>query len=107
MVVKSMGKAIGLLEVFGLACALKAADAGCKAGYVTIDSFDKNKPLNAHLLPVPLLVCIKFRGNIEDVRMAMEAAVREAEQITGVYQKHIIPQPDDGVEALLQINCLE
>ena len=58
-----MGEAVGILEVFGLVCAFMAADAGCKAGNVRLEPFDKNKPANADSLPVPLLVTIKFRGS--------------------------------------------
>ncbi len=36
-----------MLEVFGLATAFAAADAGCKAGNVRLENFDKNKPANA------------------------------------------------------------
>ena len=57
-----MAEAVGILEVFGLATAFVAADAGCKAANVRLEVFDKNKPANADSLPVPLLVCIKFRG---------------------------------------------
>ena len=32
-----------MLEVFGLATAFAAADAGCKAGNVRLENFDKNK----------------------------------------------------------------
>ena len=39
-----MGEAVGMLEVFGLATAFAAADAGCKAGNVRLETFDKNKP---------------------------------------------------------------
>ena len=67
-------EAVGLLEVFGLVCAFLAADAGCKAGNVRLEVFDKNKPANADALPVPLLVTVKFRGDIEDVTEAMKAA---------------------------------
>ena len=56
-----MAEAVGILEVFGLATAFVAADAGCKAANVHLEVFDKNKPANADSLPVPLLVCIKFR----------------------------------------------
>ena len=42
-----MGEAVGMLEVFGLATAYAAADAGCKAGNVRLETFDKNKPANA------------------------------------------------------------
>lgn len=102
-----MGKAVGLLEVFGLVCAFVAADAGCKAGNVTIEAFDKNKPLNADKLPVPLLVCIKFRGSVDDVHAAMEAAERAAKDMTGVYSKHIIARPESNTEEFLKLNCLK
>ncbi len=60
-----MAEAVGILEVFGLATAFVAADAGCKAANVRLEVFDKNKPANADSLPVPLLVCIKFRGSVQ------------------------------------------
>ena len=59
-----MAKAVGILEVFGLVAGFVAADAGCKAADVTIENFDKNKPGNADALPVPLIVSIKFRGDV-------------------------------------------
>ena len=34
-------EAVGMLEVFGLATAFAAADAGCKAGNVRLENFDK------------------------------------------------------------------
>ena len=40
-----MGKATGFIEVFGLAAAFVAVDAGCKAADVTVEHFDKNKPV--------------------------------------------------------------
>ena len=49
-------EAVGMLEVFGLVCAMVAADAGCKAGNVTIEAMDKNKPANADPLRVPCLL---------------------------------------------------
>ena len=36
-----MAEAVGMLEVFGLATAFAAADAGCKAGNVWLENFDK------------------------------------------------------------------
>ena len=62
-----MAEAVGILEVFGLTTAFVAADAGCKAANVHLEVFDKNKPANADSLPVPLLVCIKYRGSVSDV----------------------------------------
>ena len=37
-----MADAVGILEVFGLATAFVAADAGCKAANVRLEVFDKN-----------------------------------------------------------------
>ena len=31
-----MGEAVGILEVYGLVCAFLAADAGCKAGNLSL-----------------------------------------------------------------------
>ena len=76
-----MNNAVGILEVYGLACAFMAADAGCKAADVTLENFDKNKPGNADALPVPLLVTIKFRGNVAAVEAAMEAGIAKANEV--------------------------
>ena len=70
--------AVGMLEVFGFACAMVAADAGCKAGNVYIEAIDKNKPANAESL------------------LAM----------TGIYSKHIIAKPDEGTEGMLKLSCI-
>ncbi len=69
-----MAEAVGILEVFGLATAFVAGDAGCKAANVRLEVFDKNKPANADSLPVPLLVCIKYRGSVADnIRLLKES----------------------------------
>ena len=102
-----MGKATGILEVFGLVCAFLAADAGCKAANVRLENFDKNKPANADALPVPLLVTVKFRGSVSDVESAMEAAIRTAKQVTGVVQSHIIARPEEDTEKMLKLNAFD
>ena len=98
-----MEEAVGILEVYGLVCAFMAADAGCKAGNVRLEPFDKNKPANADSLPVPLLVTIKFRGSVSDVEAAMEAGERMAKSLTGVVQKHVIPRPTADTEKMLKL----
>lgn len=102
-----MGEAVGILEVYGLTCAFMAADAGCKAGNVRLDHFDKNKPGNADELEVPLLVCIKFRGNIADVEAAIQAAGHRANELTGVVQQHVIPNPTKDTEKMLKLNAFD
>lgn len=96
-------RAVGILEVYGLVCAFLAADAGCKAANVTLEPFDKNKPANADSLPVPLLVTIKFRGSVADVKAAVEAGRQMAEQTTGVVTSHVIPRPTEDTLKMLGI----
>ncbi|MDO5573599.1 MAG: BMC domain-containing protein [bacterium] len=102
-----MANAVGMIEVFGLVAAFVAADAGCKAGNVTIETFDKNKPANADALPVPLIVMVKFRGSVSDVRAAVEAAEEAANQLTGVISKHVIPSPETDTEKMLKLSGLD
>lgn len=102
-----MTSAVGMIEVFGLVAAFVAGDAGCKAANVTIEAFDKNKPANADTLPVPLIVMVKFRGSIEDVTAAIEAAERAAASLTGVISKHVIARPEEGIEKMLKLSGLD
>ncbi len=102
-----MEQAVGLLEVYGLVCAFMAADAGCKAADVKLETFDKNKPANADALPVPLLVTVKFRGSVAAVEAAMEAAEAVAKSVSGIVQKHIIARPTDDTGKMLKLSGLD
>ena len=97
-------EAVGILEVYGLACAFLAADAGCKAGNVRLENFDRNKPINAESLSVPLLITVKFRGSIADVEAAMDAAEAAAQSHSGVLQRHIISSPTSDTEKMLSLS---
>ena len=102
-----MKSAVGMIEVYGLVAAFAACDAGCKAANVTVENFDKNKPANPDGLPVPLQVLVKFRGSVEDVTAAVEAAEIAANQISGVVTKHIIAGMDEGSERMLKLNAFD
>ena len=102
-----MGKATGFIEVFGLAAAFVAVDAGCKAANVTVETLDKNKPGNADALPVPLIVLIKFRGTVEDVKAAVDAAERAVAPLTGVISKHVIANTEESTEKMLKLNAFD
>ena len=102
-----MGEAVGIVELYGLVAAFAAADAGCKAANVILENFDKNKPANADALPVPLIVAVKFRGSVSDVTAAVEAAVRRANEISGVITTHIIAIPEPDTEKMLKISGLD
>ena len=102
-----MGKATGIIEVYGLAAAFVAVDAGCKAAAVTVETLDKNKPGNADALPVPLIVAIKFRGTVENVKAAVEAAEEAAKKVSGVITKHIIANTEESTEKMLKLNAFD
>lgn len=102
-----MGKAVGFIEVYGLAAAFVACDAGCKAADVYVETFDKNKPGNPDGLPVPLIVCIKFRGSVSAVKAAIEAAKAAAEQVSGVISTHVIANPEPDTEKMLKLNAFD
>ena len=102
-----MEEAAGILEVYGLVCAFMAADAGCKAADVRLETFDKNTPANADSLPVPLLVTVKFRGSVAAVEAAMEAGEAMAKSLTGVVQKHIIARPTEDTGKMLKLNAFD
>lgn len=102
-----MAEAVGMIEVYGLTAAFVAADAGCKAANVRLEKFDKNKPANSESLPVPLIVMVKFRGSVEDVKAAVESAEISANTITGIISKHIISRPDYEIEKMLKITGLD
>lgn len=102
-----MSKAVGFIEVYGLAAAFLACDAGCKAADVTVENFDKNKPGNPDGLSVPLIVCVKFRGDVSAVKAAIEAAKSAAESVSGVVSTHIIASPEDDTEKMLTINAFD
>ncbi len=102
-----MAQACGIIEVFGLVTAFEAADAGCKAANVTLEPFDRNKPANADALPVPLIICIKFRGSVVDVTAAVDAAQEVAERSTGMVSRYIISGPDEGTQMMFGLNAFD
>ena len=102
-----MKSAVGMIEVYGLVAAFAACDAGCKAANVTVENFDKNKPANPDGLPVPLQVLVKFRGSVEDVTAAVEAAEVAAMQISGVVTKHIIASMEEDSQKMLKLNAFD
>jgi len=102
-----MAQAIGFIEVFGLVAAFAAGDAGCKAANVTMETFDKNKPANADKLPVPLIVLVKFRGSVEDVRAAVEAGTEVAKKVSGVISSYVIASPDPQTEPMFKLKAFD
>ena len=102
-----MGKATGIVEVYGLVAAFVACDAGCKAADVTTENFDKNKPGNPDELTVPLIVAVKFRGTVAAVEAAVAAAAEAAKKVSGVVTTHILTSTEPDTEAMLKINAFD
>ena len=102
-----MAQAVGMLEVFGLVAAFAAGDAGCKAANVVMEPFDKNKPATADSLPVPLIVMVKFRGSVEDVRAAVEAGAEAANRVSGVVTQYVIARPEPDTEKMLHLKAFD
>ena len=102
-----MRNAVGMIEVYGLVAAFAACDAGCKAADVTVEPFDKNKPAHPEGLPVPLLVLVKFRGSVENVTAAVEAAEIAANRVSGVVTKRVIAGFEEQAEPMLKLNAFD
>jgi len=102
-----VAQAVGMLEVYGLVAAFAAGDAGCKAANVVMETFDKNKPANADALPVPLIVMVKFRGSVDDVKAALEAGAQAAKRVSGVVAMHMIARPEEDSEKMLKLSGLD
>ena len=73
-----MSEAVGLIEVQGYSVALTAMDKACKAADITITGIDVNNPAQGEKAPIPVVVQVKFKGKISDVKIALEVAKQEA-----------------------------
>jgi microcompartment protein CcmL/EutN len=90
-----------------LVAAFVACDAGCKAANVTVENFDKNKPGNPDGLKVPLIVAVKFRGDVSAVEAAIDAAKLAAERVSGVVTTHILTSTEPSTEPMLKLNAFD
>ena len=99
--------ALGMIEVYGYTTSIVIADTVAKAADVKVVAIDKNKPANADTLEVPLIMVIKFRGSVEDVKAAVDAAADAADRLTGTITKHIIANTEESTEKMLKINALD
>mgnify|MGYP005749084511 CR=1 FL=1 len=98
-----MTNALGMLEVQGYSVALAAMDKACKAANVTITGMDCNNPTQGDSAPIPVVVQVKFTGEISDVRVALEVARYEASRLIDEKDvlTRLIPKPFKGLEKLL------
>ncbi|MEK6452937.1 BMC domain-containing protein [Caldifermentibacillus hisashii] len=100
-----MKKAIGFLEVQGYSVALTAIDKACKAAIITIEGINCNNPKLGDRAPIPVVIQVKFTGDVENVKLALEVAKQEAEMYISHndVMTHFIPLGTKGIEKLLPI----
>ena len=98
-----MSKALGLLEVFGFTTAVVIGDMIAKAADVHIVALDKNKPANGDAAEVPLLMTIKFEGNVADVEQALMVGVEEAKRRNLLVTYDLISRQAEDTEKMARI----
>ena len=100
-----MAKALGLIEVYGFTTAVVVGDMVAKAADVTIIALDKNKPANGDAAEVPLLMTVKFEGDVGAVESAMEVGVAEAKRRDKLVVAHMITRQEADTEKMARINA--
>jgi microcompartment protein CcmL/EutN len=92
-----MPKAVGSIETKGFPAVLAAADAMVKAGRITLVGYIRAGSAR---------FTVNIRGDVSEVKRAVEAGVEAAEAVYGgtVETWVIIPNPHENVEAVLPIS---
>lgn len=87
------GMAIGVFELESECACFVALDAAAKAADVKIQAVERNR-LGAG-------ACVKMRGNVSNVKAAMEAALRTAEPLSKIVSHTIIAAPSEETETAI------
>ncbi|MDY7022176.1 MAG: carbon dioxide-concentrating mechanism protein CcmK [Cyanobacteria bacterium J06592_8] len=95
-----MPQAVGVIQTLGFPGVLAAADAMVKAGRVTLVYYglaDRGQFM------------VAIRGGVSEVKPAMEAGIRAAENTLGctIITHYTIPNPPENLEAVLPIDYTE
>ena len=85
-----VGQAIGVFELDNLVACYVAADVATKTADVKIQGIERNRLKSG--------ACVKLRGNISDIKAAMEAALAAAESIGNVVSSTVIASPTEDTE---------
>ncbi len=86
-------RALGLIETIGLTGAVEAADAALKAADVSLENVEHADVGYA---------CVKVRGEVADVRAAVDAGASAARRVGEVVSVHVIPRPDLQTELAIE-----
>ena len=87
-----MGEALGMIETKGLVGAIEAADAMTKSANVTLMGYEK---IGSGL------VTVMVRGDVGEVKAAVDAGTCAAEKVGEIVAQHVIPRPHTDVEKIL------
>lgn len=100
-----MTKAVGFFEVLGYSVALASMDKACKNANITIEGIDVNNPVSGDQALIPVVVQVKFSGEVSDVKVALEAAVNEASKYIEPSHilTHMIPSSMEQMDKLLKV----
>lgn len=85
-------EALGMIETRGLAAAVEAADAMCKAANVTLIGTER---IGSGL------VTVMVRGDVGAVNAAVESGSSAASRLGELVATHVIPRPHTDVEQIL------
>ena len=67
-----------MIEVLGFSVAMKAMDTACKHAEIEIKGIDCNNPVEGDAAKIPVVIQVKFSGDISQVQEALNQAKREA-----------------------------
>ena len=98
--------ALGLIEVYGFTTAIVVADAVAKSAEVKIVALDNNKPSPEVLktVSVPLVMVVKFEGDVAAVEQAVEAGIAVAKERKMFIT--VITRQESDTEKLAKRNAL-
>ncbi|WP_213975324.1 BMC domain-containing protein [Tepidanaerobacter acetatoxydans] len=86
-------QALGIIETFGFAAAVEAADTAVKAANVKLLGYELAKGG---------LTTIKVVGDVGAVKAAISAAEASAQKVGKVAAVHVIPRPHDEIDIFIK-----
>lgn len=89
------GMAIGVFELDSECACFVALDAAAKTADVKIQAVERNR-LSAG-------ACVKMRGNVSDVKAAMEAALEAARPMANIVSHTVIAAPAEDTEIAIEM----
>ncbi|MTI80333.1 MAG: BMC domain-containing protein [Firmicutes bacterium] len=90
--------ALGFIETYSLVSVLEAADAMCKAADVELVGYEN---------VASGLVSVVVRGDVDAVKTAVEAGIKEASKVGKVYCSNVIARPHPGVQKIIAKHVID